>query len=263
MTCRDIMTANPTCCTPDETAAKAARIMQSENVGPVPVVEDQSNRKLVGIVTDRDLALQIVASGRDGNSVKVSEVMSPSPITCAPDDDASTAMNKMATNQIRRVPVIDRSGKLVGIISQADVALNANDEEVGNVVEEISEGGWGSPSRMFRRSSSYAQSGSGGATGLLTAVIGLGVGAGLMYLLDPDIGRRRRAITRDKAINLSKSYARDVRDLGNKAATYVQDAGSKAASYVQDKVNTTTRTSAATDISDAYERGGAEYRNSF
>lgn len=135
----DVMTANPTCAAPDQSVMEVARVMKNEDVGSVPVVSDQ-NMKLVGIVTDRDLALQIVAEGRDPNTILVSEVMSTNLVTCQPTDDLSKVFKVMEQNQVRRVPVVDQSGNVVGIVAQADIATRVEDpKRVASVVEEISE----------------------------------------------------------------------------------------------------------------------------
>ena len=122
MNCREVMTDNPVCCLPSDTVSQAARIMRREDVGPVPVVNDDQHKQLIGIVTDRDLALKVVAESRDPNHTMVSDVMTSTIIACRETDDASTAIKAMEEHQIRRIPVVDAEGKIVGIISQADVA---------------------------------------------------------------------------------------------------------------------------------------------
>src|SRR5690349_3437291 len=135
MSCSDVMTSNPQSCYPTDPAVRAAQIMRSEDVGPVPVVEPGTSR-LVGLVTDRDIALNVVAAGRDPSSVRVLEIMSMNLVTCRPDDVLADAMSAMAEHQVRRIPVVSRDGSLVGIISQADVARYSSDSELGHVVEE-------------------------------------------------------------------------------------------------------------------------------
>jgi len=117
---------------------RAAQLMKGEDVGPVLVVEDKSSRRLVGIVTDRDLALKVVAAGKDPNSVRVKEVMTTDPVTVRPDDNIKKAMERMKDNQVRRIPVVDKDECVLGIISQADIAREVGDEEVGEVVEDVS-----------------------------------------------------------------------------------------------------------------------------
>ena len=138
--CSDVMTDNPVYALPDDTVEKVAQLMKKEDIGPVPVVDDGQNKRLVGIVTDRDLALKVVAEGRDPQTTKVEEVMTRKLITCRPDDDVESAMKAMAQYQLRRIPVVDDANRLVGIISQADVATRVDEpEKTAEVVKEISE----------------------------------------------------------------------------------------------------------------------------
>lgn len=105
----------------------------------MPVVESQNSKRLTGIVTDRDLALKVVASGRDSRSTKIEDVMTRNPMACHADDDLQMALNAMAEYQIRRIPVVDQDNVIVGIIAQADVATRAeNPSQTAQVVEEIS-----------------------------------------------------------------------------------------------------------------------------
>ena len=137
--CADVMTKEPVCCLPSDTAVKAARLMRDSDVGPIPVVENEQTKRLVGIVTDRDLALKVVAEGRDPNAVKVEEVMTREPATCRAEDELQKAVRLMAERQLRRIPVVDEGGKIVGIIAQADVATKTEaPEKTASVVEEIS-----------------------------------------------------------------------------------------------------------------------------
>ena len=140
MNCREVMTDNPVCCLPSDTVSQAARIMRREDVGPVPVVNDDQHKQLIGIVTDRDLALKVVAESRDSNNTRVSDVMTSTIIACRESDDASTAIKAMEEHQIRRIPVVDEEGKIVGIISQADVAIRIHEpKKIAEVVHEISQ----------------------------------------------------------------------------------------------------------------------------
>lgn len=139
MTCAEVMTPSPTCCHPEHTAVEAAELMQREDVGLVPVVSD-SNTKLIGVLTDRDIVLKVVAAGRDPRGTAVSEVMTSDLITCLPQESVESVMELMATRQVRRIPIVDKDGAIVGIVSQADIATRlANPEETGQVVQAISE----------------------------------------------------------------------------------------------------------------------------
>jgi CBS domain-containing protein len=137
--CNEVMTKNPVCCLPNDSAAKAAELMKSENIGSIPVIENEQTQKLVGIVTDRDLALKIVAEGRDANSTKVEAVMTRKVVTCLAEDDLQKALDAMAEHQLRRIPVVDNDNKIVGIVAQADVATRVNQpEKTAEMVKEIS-----------------------------------------------------------------------------------------------------------------------------
>jgi len=139
MTCADLMTRDPVCCIPTDSASRVAKIMKTEDVGSLPVCEGRHSRKLVGIVTDRDLALHVVAEGRDATSTSAQDVMTRAPITCSPEDDLEKAIDAMQRHQVRRIPVVDQSGQLTGIISQADIATRAHEsEKTAETVEEIS-----------------------------------------------------------------------------------------------------------------------------
>lgn len=138
-TCVDVMTKDPLCCQPGTSAARAAQVMKVLDVGPIPVVENAGTKKLVGLVTDRDLAMKVVAEERHPVLVKVGEVMTRDLVTCSANDDLDKAIQLMAENQLRRIPVIDEDGAIIGIIAQADIAMKATAaEQTGKVVEEIS-----------------------------------------------------------------------------------------------------------------------------
>lgn len=142
MQVRDVMTKDPACVTPGATIREAAQLMQRENVGIVPVVEEKGTNRLLGVVTDRDIAIRVVAEGRDAGT-RVSDVMSSSRIrTCTLDDDVDAVMDAMADEQLRRIPIVDDRGMLVGIVAQADIVRKTRDEDkAGNTVKEISEPG--------------------------------------------------------------------------------------------------------------------------
>lgn len=138
--CNEVMTKNPVCCLPDDIAVKVAELMKSENIGSVPVIENEQTKKLVGIVTDRDFALRIVAEGLDAKSTKVEAVMTRKVVTCHVDDDLQKALDAMSEHQLRRIPVVDKEHKIVGIIAQADVATRVDQpEKTAEMVKEISQ----------------------------------------------------------------------------------------------------------------------------
>ncbi len=134
-TVKDVMTPGPTSIASDEMVVEAARRMVSENVGSLPVV---SEGKLVGMVTDRDLVLHVLAKDLDPHKVPVADVCSENPVTIGSEESLDEALQRMAKDQIRRLPVVD-DGELVGILAQADIARTAHPESTGRLVEEISE----------------------------------------------------------------------------------------------------------------------------
>jgi CBS domain-containing protein len=138
--CRDVMTENLVFCTPEDTVSKVAQLMKREDIGPVLIVDNERSNTLVGIVTDRDLALKIVGEGRDPKTTKVEDVMSRKLVTCHTDDAVENALKAMAQYQLRRIPVVDDNNRLVGIISQADVATRVDEPaRTAEVVKEISQ----------------------------------------------------------------------------------------------------------------------------
>jgi CBS domain-containing protein len=138
--CRDVMTEDLVFCTPGDTVSEVAKMMKREDIGPVLIVDSERSKTLVGIVTDRDLAIKVVGEGRDPNNTKVEDVMTRKLVTCHADDNVENAMKAMAQYQLRRIPVVDENMKLVGIISQADVATRVDEpERTAEVVREISQ----------------------------------------------------------------------------------------------------------------------------
>jgi CBS domain-containing protein len=129
------MTKNPSSCEPNATVVEAAKVMAREDVGPIPVVE---GGKLVGLVTDRDLVVRVLAEGRDPQGTTVGEIASSDPVTVSPDDSLDTALKLLGQHQVRRLPVIE-GDQLVGIVAQADIARHSDEVKTGAVVEEISQ----------------------------------------------------------------------------------------------------------------------------
>jgi CBS domain-containing protein len=138
-TCSEIMTRDPVVITANDTVQKAAELMKEYDIGPLPVVDEETSRKLVGIITDRDIVLNVLAQKKDAAKTKVSEVMTPDPVTCRESESLNDALDKMSSYQIRRIPVADDNNRIVGIIAQADVATRIENPEVaGEVVQEVS-----------------------------------------------------------------------------------------------------------------------------
>jgi len=139
-TCNEVMTKNPVCCLPNDPASKAANLMKSNQIGSIPVIENEQTKKLVGIVTDRDLTLKIVAAGLDAKSTLVETVMTRQMVTCHAEDDLQKALDAMSENQLRRIPIVDAENKILGIIAQADVATRVDHpNKTAEVVKEISQ----------------------------------------------------------------------------------------------------------------------------
>jgi CBS domain-containing protein len=141
MRVRDVMTPDPACCTAESTAAEAATLMRDNDCGSIPVVQDRSSLQVVGTVTDRDLAIRVLAEGK-GPDTRIREVMTEGPTTALPEDEVEVVREVMIAQQVRRVPVVNEEGRLVGIVAQADIALEdgaASDQEVGRIVEAISD----------------------------------------------------------------------------------------------------------------------------
>jgi CBS domain-containing protein len=135
MKVRDLMTKQPTTVKPDATLGEVAILMKQEDCGSIPVVE---GGRLVGIVTDRDIVVRGVATGKDAKTQRVSEIMSADPVAIGPDDDISAAEKIMGDRQIRRLPVVD-DGKLVGILVTAQLARAGSERRTGETLKEISE----------------------------------------------------------------------------------------------------------------------------
>ncbi len=130
-----LMTSNPCSIDSDKSVAYAAKMMRDEDVGLAPIVE---GNRLVGTVTDRDIAIRVVAEGKDPESTKVTEIASTDLVTVDPQQDLDEALRLMTQHQVRRLPVVEEDGRLVGVIAQADVARSADDRRTGEFVEEIS-----------------------------------------------------------------------------------------------------------------------------
>jgi CBS domain-containing protein len=133
------MTPAPVTSRPDDAVIDAARLMRSYDVGALPVVRDEQSQVLVGVITDRDIAIRVVGDGRDPSSTRVGDVMSSEVICCRTTDLYQEALQTMGIHQLRRMPVVDENRRVVGIIAQADVATRiAQPGTTGALVEAIS-----------------------------------------------------------------------------------------------------------------------------
>jgi CBS domain-containing protein len=132
---KDVMTSNPCTIDAEKSVAYAAKMMREEDVGLAPIVEGD---KLIGMLTDRDIAIRVVAEGRNPDQVKVADVASKQVVTIDPQQDLDEALRIMAKHQVRRLAVLEEDGKLVGVVAQADIAREGDDMQTGKLVEEIS-----------------------------------------------------------------------------------------------------------------------------
>jgi len=133
---KDAMTSDVNTATPSLSLTDAAKLMKQEDVGSVPVVDGE---RLIGMLTDRDIVVRGIADGSDPHAVKAGDIASRDVVTVRPDDDLDDALRLMAQHQVRRLPVVE-DGHLVGVLAQADVAHEAKEKAVGQLVEEISRG---------------------------------------------------------------------------------------------------------------------------
>jgi len=138
--CKEVMTKDPVCCLPNNMASEAAELMRKEHIGSIPVIENEQSKKLVGIVTDRDLALKIVAAGLDAKSTKVEAVMTHKVITHRSNNDLQKAIDSMAKYQLRRIPIVDKDNRILGIIAQADVATRVDHpKKTASMMKQVSQ----------------------------------------------------------------------------------------------------------------------------
>jgi CBS domain-containing protein len=119
---KDIMTTNPVCCAPENSVEEAAQMMVEHDCGEIPVVESKDNLKPIGVITDRDVTCRVVAMGKNPGQTRVRDAMSSPPMTVKPETSIEECCRVLEENQIRRVPVVDQSGRCYGIVSQADIA---------------------------------------------------------------------------------------------------------------------------------------------
>src|SRR6185503_19326568 len=131
----EVMTDRPRAVTPETSVSEAAQLMKSDDIGSLPILDGD---QLAGMVTDRDIVIRAVAEGKDPRGMPVRKVASRELVTVHADEDLSSALQLMASQQVRRLPVVDDDGRLVGVLAQADVALEAKEKAVGEMVEDIS-----------------------------------------------------------------------------------------------------------------------------
>jgi CBS domain-containing protein len=140
MKVRDVMSANPICCVPEDTAQKVAQIMCDHNIGAVPIVVDQDSRELMGMITDRDLCCSVIAAGLDSRKAQIKEFVSVHfVVTCRDGENVDKCEKAMQEHQVRRIPVVDGDNRVIGIVAQADLALKDKPERVSQTVKAISD----------------------------------------------------------------------------------------------------------------------------
>jgi CBS domain-containing protein len=135
------MTASPRCAAPDTPLSQVAELMGTEDVGAIPILDGD---RLVGMITDRDIVVRAIAKDVDPRAMPSKEISSGELVTVGPDHDLSDALHLMAQHQVRRLPVVDDENRLVGVVSQADIAIEAKDKSVGEMVADISKPSEGS-----------------------------------------------------------------------------------------------------------------------
>ena len=138
MKIREIMSGDPACCVLSDSAQTVARILCDRNIGSMPVVADQNSRQLVGMITDRDLCCSVVAEGLDPKTTLIEKLISLPAIACRDGENIETCERLMQEHQVRRIPIVDAEDRVIGIVSQADLALHDKAERVSRTVAEIS-----------------------------------------------------------------------------------------------------------------------------
>jgi len=138
MKIREVMSENPVCCTVTDSAQSVANMMCDRNVGSIPVVSDQQSKQLVGMITDRDLCCAVIAGGLDPKTTSIQKYVTTNPVTCRDGENTDKCERTMQEHQVRRVPVVDGQNHVIGIVSQADLALKGKPEHLSKTVAEIS-----------------------------------------------------------------------------------------------------------------------------
>ena len=132
------MTSNPVCCLATDSAQQVAAILRKLNIGSIPVVTNHESRKLIGIITDRDLCCSVVANGLDPQSTPIERSVSMNPVACREGENLDDCERLMQERQVRRIPIVDGDGRVIGIVSLADLALKDRPERVAKTVAEVS-----------------------------------------------------------------------------------------------------------------------------
>ena len=138
MKIREVMTENPVCCLATDKVQNVARMMCEQNVGLIPVVSDQESKRLLGVITDRDLCCSVLARGLDPKSATIESHITQHPFTCRDGENIEKCEHLMQEHQVRRVPIVDGNNCVIGMVSQADLALKEKPDRLSKTVAEIS-----------------------------------------------------------------------------------------------------------------------------
>jgi CBS domain-containing protein len=138
MRVHEVMTRDPICCLSQDMAQAVAKVMCEEDIGSMPVISDLTSGHLVGIITDRDLVCRVVSEGLDASTTAIELCMTRDPVSCRPEQSLDSCEKLMQVHQIRRIPIVNKEGRCIGIVSQADVAHFAQAERIQKTITEIS-----------------------------------------------------------------------------------------------------------------------------
>jgi CBS domain-containing protein len=138
MKVKEVMSENPVCCLPTDNAQAVAQMMCKHNIGSIPVVNDQQSKQLLGVITDRDLCCAVIAGGLDPRSTAIQKFVTANPVTCRDGENIDKCERAMQERQVRRIPVVDGQNSVIGIVSQADIALKDKPERLSRTITEIS-----------------------------------------------------------------------------------------------------------------------------
>lgn len=138
MLAKEIMSRDPVVCTRETMLQDAARLMVEHDCGAVPVVDDLTNRRLVGMLTDRDIVCRTLARNKDPMGMAVREAMSAPAVSAGPDDTLEDCLDLLEENQVRRLPVIDSKNAVTGLVTQAQIARHASDQQTARLLRDVS-----------------------------------------------------------------------------------------------------------------------------
>jgi CBS domain-containing protein len=138
MEVREVMTDSPTCCTPETGLQEVAQMMVDCDCGCIPVVDNDDTKMPVGMITDRDITCRVVAQGRNPLDLTARDAMTSTVVSVTPDTSLEECLDLMEESQVRRIAVVDEDGKICGIVAQADVARNADEQKTAEVVQQVS-----------------------------------------------------------------------------------------------------------------------------